>query len=221
MKAMILAAGFGTRMRPLTNHTPKPLLMLAGKPLIVHTLLRCKAAGITDIVINVSYLADQIKSILQDGSHWGVHIRYSDEATPLGSVGGMVHALPLLDDEAFIITSADVFTHYDFNKLIQKAPNITHAHLVMCNHPPHHLYHLDDQGLITLEGKPKLDYAGFGIFNPSILKNLPEGHMELPPLLNPYILERKITGEYFEGEWHNLGTPKQYEALCEQMVASS
>jgi MurNAc alpha-1-phosphate uridylyltransferase len=221
MKAMILAAGVGKRMRPLTENIPKPLLMLAGKPLIVHTILRCKAAGITDFVINVCYLADQIKAVLDDGSTWGVRIAYSDEQTPQGSVGGMIHALPLLGDEPFIITSADVYTDYNFSTLVKRAPHVTHAHLVMCNNPPVTLYHLNDAGLLCMDGSPKLDYAGFGIFNPAILKTLPDAHMEMLPLLNPYIKQQKITGEYFEGLWENLGTPEQYTALCERMVAPS
>jgi MurNAc alpha-1-phosphate uridylyltransferase len=219
MKAMILAAGRGERMRPLTDETPKPLLMLAGKPLIVHTLLRCKTAGITDVVINLCYRGEQIKEALQDGSQWGMHIQYSREEQLLGMAGGIVHALPLLGDEAFLVMSADVVTDYPFANLVKSASTVSHAHVVMVKHPPYHLYHLNEQGLLALEGEPKLDYAGFGVFHPTLFRDLPAGPREIPSVLEPYILNQNISGEIFDGEWHNLGTPAQYHALCTNMAA--
>ena len=221
MKAMILAAGRGERMRPLTDNIPKPLLVLAGKPLIVHSILNLKAAGVTDIVINVCHHAEQIKSALKDGSEFGVKIQYSDEAEPLGMAGGLIHALPLVGTEPFIVKSADDVTDYDFSRLVKKAPSVTHAHLVMHDHPPYHIYHLNAEGKLALEGEPKLDYAGFSIIHPAILQGLPEGRMELPALLKPHILSHHVTGEYFKGEWHNLTTAAQYTELCAQMATSS
>lgn len=221
MKAMIFAAGRGERMRPLTESTPKPLLMLAGKSLIEHSILRCKAAGITEFVINVSYQADKIKQALGDGSALGVAIQYSEEETPLGMAGGLIHALPLLGREPFIVKSADDVTDYDFSLLVKKAASVTHAHLVMREHPPYYIYHLNEQGTLALEGEPKLDYAGFGVIHPSILQGLPEGKMELPALLKQYIEHHHVTGERFTGQWHNLTTPAQYTALCAQMATSS
>ncbi|MFI4956015.1 MAG: NDP-sugar synthase [Gammaproteobacteria bacterium] len=221
MKAMILAAGRGERMRPLTDTVPKPLLMLAGKPLIVHSILRLKAAGVTDFVINVCHHAEKIKATLQDGSAFGVHIDYSDEEEPLGMAGGLIHALPLLGNQPFIVKSADDVTDYDFSLLVKKAPSVTHAHLVMLEHPPYHIYHLNADGTLALEGEPKLDYAGFSIIHPAILQDLPAGKMELPALLKPHILSNNVTGERFKGEWHNLTTAAQYTELCAQMATSS
>lgn len=221
MKAMILAAGLGERMRPLTDTVPKPLLMLAGNPLIVHSILRCKEAGITDIVINLCYRGDQIKHMLKDGREWGVHIQYSEEEIPLGMAGGIIHALPLLGNEPFIVISSDVFTDYRFHAWVKKAPHITHAHILMVNHPPYHLYHLDENDVIRLNGEPKWDYGGCGIFNPNIFKGFPAGSRGISEVLKPHILAGKVTGEYFDGEWHNLSTPAQYAALCQQMAASS
>jgi MurNAc alpha-1-phosphate uridylyltransferase len=221
MKAMILAAGRGERMRPLTDNTPKPLLVLAGKPLIVHSILNLKAAGVTDVVINVCHHADQIKTTLGDGRELGVKIQYSEEAEPLGMAGGLIHALPLLGNEPVIVKSADDITDYDFSLLVKKAPSVTHAHLVMHEHPPYHIYHLDKDGKLSLEGEPKIDYAGFSIIHPAILQGLPEGRMELPTLLKPHILAHHVSGELFKGEWHNLTTAAQYTALCAQMATSS
>lgn len=224
MKGMILAAGLGERMRPLTNDTPKPLLMLAGKPLIVHTLLRCKAAGITDIVINLCYRAEQIQATLKDGSEWGMRIQYSLEEKPLGMAGGAIHALHLLGDAPFIMMSSDVVTDFSFASLVKKAPTVSHAHLVMVDNPPFHPkgdFHLNRRGIVSIEGEPKLNYAGFGIFHPLLFQGIPDAHMGMTSMLAPYLSVGEVTGEYFKGEWHNLGTPQQYTALCAHMAASS
>lgn len=224
MKAMILAAGLGERMRPLTAHQPKPLLMLAGKPLIVHAILRCKAAGITDIVINLSYLGEQIQATLKDGNEWGVRIVYSHEDKPLGMAGGAIHALHLLGDTPFIMMSSDVITDYAFAALVKKAATVTHAHLVMVDNPPFHPngdYHLNEQGILSIANEPKLNYAGFGIYHPALFKNLPDAHMGMTAMLKPYLLAGQVTGEYFHGQWHNLGTPEEYTALCAHMATLS
>lgn len=164
MKAMILAAGRGERMRPLTDHTPKPLLKVGGKPLIAWHLKRLAAAGFQDIVINHAHLGEQIESALGDGSQWGVRIQYSPEKIALETAGGIANALPLLGNAPFLVVNGDVYTDIDFGTLKLVPPNL--AHLVMVNNPPQHAagdFALSS-GKLSADGTEKLTFSGIGIY---------------------------------------------------------
>ena len=171
MKALIFAAGLGERMRPLTDRTPKPLLPVAGKPLIEWHLEKLAACGIGDVVINTSWLAEQFPAALGDGARWGLRIRYSHEgATPLETGGGMLHALPLLGDKPFLLVNGDIWTDFDFAALPREPDGL--AHLVMVDRPPqatHGDFALDEDGLVRSEGANRLTYAGLGVYRPQLL----------------------------------------------------
>lgn len=215
MKAMILAAGLGTRMRPLTDHCPKPLLPVAGKPLIVHHLERLAAAGITDIVINVSYRAEQIIEALGDGRRFGVSLAFSHEATPLETAGGIRHALPLLGDAPFLLINGDVWCNVALETLPELRDDL--AHLVLVDNPDHHTqgdFALDDTGRVRLEGTPRLTYAGLAILAPSLVASLPDdAPAKLAPLLREAITTGRVGGTHHRGSWVDIGTPERLEAL--------
>jgi len=211
MKAIIFAAGRGERMRPLTDTTAKSLLMLAGKPLIVHNIERCQQAGIKDIVINVSYKGDEIKQALGDGSRFGVSIQYSTEDEALETAGGIIKALPLLGDKPFIAISADIWADFDLKKLSMQPLNNALAHLLLVNNPDFHPrgdFTLID-GIVCQGAQPRFTYANAGIYHPALFQPLPEQKLSLGALLNERLSEGKVTGEVFEGHWFNLGTPEQ------------
>lgn len=213
MKAMIFAAGRGERMRPLTDTTPKPLLELAGKPLIVQNIERCKAAGIEDIVINVSYHADKIKAALGDGSKFGVRIQYSHEDPVLETAGGVIKALPLLGDKPFLGLAADVWADLNLQSLIAQAEHVDYAHLVLVDNPEFHPdgdFALMD-GVVKPSGKPRYTYSSIGIYHPKMFADLPEQRLGLGELLHQHLSHGKITGEHYQGKWFNLGTPEQLE----------
>lgn len=218
MKAMILAAGRGNRLRPFTDTVPKPLIPVVGKPLIVHHLLRFAAAGITDIVINVSYLAEQIQTVLGDGSAYGVSIHYSVEPTALETGGGICQALSLLGNEPFIVMSSDVWTDYPLENLKQiklKNNNDYLAHLVMVNNPNHNTqgdFHFADNQL-TINSDLKLTYSGFGIYHPDLFKHQQTKIFKLADLLKTAITKNKISAEYYKGNWIDVGTPERLQFL--------
>lgn len=213
MKAMIFAAGRGERMRPLTDETPKPLLMLAGKPLIVHAILACKAAGIRDIVINVSYKADKIMQALGDGSTWHVNIQYSKESEPpLETAGGIIKALPLLGDEPFIAMSGDIWTNYDLSVLFPHAQNLKLAHLVMVPNPDYNEkgdFALLPNGEISDNQTARLTYGNIALLHPTLFAGLPEQRLGLGTLLRKHLHTHNITGEEYKGPWLNIGTPAE------------
>ena len=231
MRALILAAGRGERMRPLTDTTPKPLLQLAGKPLIGYHLERLAAAGVRYVVINTAHRAEQFPEALGDGARWGLRIRYSYEgATPLETGGGMLHALPLLgSDEPFIAISADLYTDFDYATL-PRAPDGL-AHLVMVDNPPYHAggdFALHD-GLLHEDGAPRLTFANIGVYRPALFDHwrgalgdepgaaaLPP-RFKLAPLLLAAMRAGRISGEHYAGRWHNLGTPQELAALNAQL----
>lgn len=217
MKAMILAAGRGQRMRPLTDHTPKPLLPIAGQPLIAHHLIALKKIGVDEIVINVSYLADQIQQALGDGSQYGVNIHYSVEPNVLETGGGIYQALPLLGNEPFIAIAADIWTDYPLQKLPQQLKKS--AHLVFVDNPT---YHPDGdfclaQGKVSLDGENKLTFASIAIYHPELFKSYRAGIFPLVEVLHPAIAANQITGEHYQGEWNNLGTPAQWLELTQRV----
>lgn len=219
MKAMILAAGLGTRMRPLTNKTPKPLLKAGGIPLIVWHIERLAHYGYTDIIINIAHLGYQIPDALGDGSEWGVNITYSDEQEEGGleSAGGIVKALPLLGDDTFIVVNGDIWTDYDFQNQ-RKLPEGVLAHLILVPNPEHNL-----EGDFALRDNMVIDaktytFSGIGYYSPKLFENVSYGKSALAPLLRMAMQEGKVTGELFEGEWLDIGTPERLELLNAELI---
>ncbi|MNQ66038.1 D-glycero-alpha-D-manno-heptose 1-phosphate guanylyltransferase [compost metagenome] len=214
MKAMILAAGKGERMRPLTLTTPKPLVRAGGVPLIEYHLRALAAAGFTDIVINHAWLGQQIEDYLGDGSRYGVSIQYSAEGEPLETGGGIFHALPLLGDEAFVVVNGDIWTDYDFSVLHQPINGL--AHLVLVGNPPHHP--AGDFSLVetrVLDGQPgagTLTYSGIAVLHPQLFDGCTEGAFKLAPLLRKAMADGQVTGEQLRGHWVDVGT---HERLAE------
>lgn len=214
MKAMILAAGFGKRMRPLTDHCPKPLLPVAGKPLIVHHLERLAAANITEVVINVSYRAEQIMTALGDGTSYGVQIHWSLEATPLETGGGIHQALPLLGDAPFLLINGDIWCEFDPMTLAPLSDDL--AHLVLVDNPAHHPagdFHLDDNGRVQAFGEPRLTFAGLSLIDPALVAAEPPGAFPLAPLLRRAMAEGRVSGCHHQGEWVDVGTPGRLAEL--------
>ena len=219
MKCMILAAGLGTRMRPLTDKTPKPLLKVGGIPLILWHIERLAHDGFTDIVINIAHLGYLIPEALGDGSEWGVNITYSDEQEEgaLESAGGIVKALPLLGDEPFLVINGDIWTDYDFQDHRKLADGIL-AHLVLVPNPEH-----NPEGDFALEDNKVVDakqytFSGIGYYSPKLFEGVPYGKSALAPLLRAAMKEGKVTGELYEGEWLDIGTPERLELLNAQLM---
>lgn len=213
MKAMILAAGLGTRMRPLTDRTPKPLLCVAGMPLIEHHVRNCVRVGITEIVINHAYLGEQIENYLGDGSHFGCSIEYSREGEPLDTGGGIFRALPLLGEQPFIAMNADVWTDYPLENFLNIDPAC--AHLVMTDNPqqhPHGDFYLRDDLLSETGIGSKLTWTGLRVINPALFADCSDGAFSIVPLLKRAMAMGLVTGEYYGGRWFDIGTP---ERLCE------
>lgn len=214
MKAMILAAGRGERMRPLTDHTPKPLLKVAGKALIEHTITQLAAAGFTDLVINHAHLGRQIEDYLGDGRRFGTHIDYSPEGEALETAGGIVNALPLLGKEPFLVVNGDIATDFPFAGL--KAVTVELAHLVLIDNPAHHPkgdFGLDNNGRVSNDGEPKFTFSGIGLYHPDLFKSTPPGKSKLAPLLRKAIAENQVSGQYYQGFWMDIGTPERLDEL--------
>lgn len=206
MKAMILAAGMGTRLRPLTDHTPKPLIPVKGEPLIVHHLKALKKSGIQEVVINVAYQAPKIMDYLGNGEKYGLNIAFSvEENGPIGTAGGILKALPLLGDAPFICLSADIFSDFPIENLFHRS--IKKAHLMMVENPAWHPkgdYGLEN-GWLNFS-QPKFTYANFGLFSPSLFENCSPNVFGLSTLFEAAISNQEISGELFTGMWHNIGT---------------
>lgn len=220
MKAMILAAGRGERMRPLTDHTPKPLLPVAGKPLIEYTLNSLVAAGFVDIVINIAHLGKQIADTLGDGGRYGANIRYSDEGdSALETAGGIVKALPLLGEEPFLVVNGDVACDFPLASLRNKSVDL--AHLVLIDNPDHHPhgdFSIDRHALLSQQGECKRTYSGIGVYHPRLFAGLEPGILKLRPLLNEGMEQGRISGQYHRGFWMDVGTPERLQALKEYYV---
>lgn len=216
MKAMILAAGRGERMRPLTDHTPKPLLIVRGKPLIVWHLENLAKAGFKQVVINHAHLGSQIEVALGDGANWNLQIQYSPELVALETAGGIANALPMLGNAPFLVVNGDIFTDIDF-ATINLAPNML-AHVVLVDNPPQH-----SQGDFAIEntllkntGEPMRTFSGVGVYHPSLFAPIKRGNAaKLAPLLRQAIAENKATAQYYQGMWHDIGTPERLQALNE------
>ena len=218
MKAMILAAGRGERMRPLTDHIPKPLLKVGGKSLIVWHLERLAKAGFKEVVINHAHLGEQIEQALGDGSVWGLNVQYSPETSALETAGGIANALPLLGDAPFLVVNGDVFTEIDFGALQLVSPNL--AHLVMVDNPPQHPDgdFVVDSGKVTNQGNHKLTFSGIGIYHPALFVDVERGQAaKLAPLLRSAMIKGLVTGEYYQGVWHDIGTPERLSFLDKQL----
>ena len=219
MKVMILAAGVGERMRPLTEHTPKPLLEAGGRPLIAWHIEALAVLGLSELVINVSHLAGQIMDWCGDGSRWGVRIRYSREAEPLETAGGIHRALPLLGEAPFLVVNGDVWTTFPLQRLLaQRSLLPGAAHLVLVDNPPQHP---DGDFCVTagggLSARPAdtrgLTYAGIGVYTPEFFANMAPGKLPLRPLLDAAIAAGRVSGEHFGGAWTDVGTPQRLREL--------
>ncbi len=221
MKAMILAAGLGTRMRPLTDTLPKPLLPVGNSTLIELHLQKLAKAGIREVVINVAYLGEKIEAHLGDGSRYGVRIGYSREAEPLETAGGIKQALPLLGAQPFLLVNGDIWSDYPVDKLVEKAQHLkTNAHLVLVPNPEHHPqgdFHLNDAGRVALEGEPKFTFSGISVLSPALFAaELPSNR--LVEILKPEITQGRVSGELYAGQWMDIGTPERLHSL--QKLAS-
>lgn len=248
MKAMILAAGRGERMRPLTDQTPKPLLKVGGKPLIVWHLERLAKASFKEIVINHAHLGQQIEDELKDGSEWGVQIQYSPEKVALETAGGIANALHLLTENGknnapFLVVNGDIFTDFNFKSLnFKNVIEKTHidndalqtsiqassrgiknarAHLVLVNNPPQHPkgdfainYINQNHGMLKNEGAQMLTFSGVGVYHPDFFADVVIGKpAKLAPLLRKAIDNNSATAEYYQGVWHDIGTPERLAEL--------
>jgi MurNAc alpha-1-phosphate uridylyltransferase len=218
VRALLLAAGRGERMRPLTDTCPKPLLRAGPKRLIEYHLLALARAGIDQVVINLAYLGGQIRAALDDGRHYGVHIRYSDEgAQALETAGGIVQALPLLGEQPFLVVNADIWSDYDFKKA--HLPPGRQAHLVLVDNPAH-----NPGGDFCLQGdavrpvgQPRLTFSGIGIYSPALFVERQPGPAPLAPLLRQIIYKGVVSGEHFCGRWIDIGTQERLQALHHEL----
>lgn len=215
MKAMILAAGRGERMRPLTDSSPKPLLLANGKPIIQYTIEQLVTAGFTEIVINIAHLGQQIMSSLGTGHQFGASIVYSDEGeSGLETAGGIINALPLLGQEPFLVVNGDIANNFDFSGLHNKKIDL--AHLVLIPNPRHHPegdFHLSSNGLLAAQGFPTLTFSGIGLYHPELFDNTTPGKIKLAPLLRQAMSKNRISGEEFKGFWMDIGTPQRLKDL--------
>lgn len=219
MNAMILAAGLGNRMRPLTLYTPKPLLEVGGKPLIVWHIEKLKKIGVTEIVINSAWLADKLISSLGDGSQFGVDIRWTREDEGLETAGGIINALPLLGTDPFILVNGDVWTTMDFENLRHIKLNDDLAHLVLVDNPKQHPegdFTLLDGRIFTFDQDvtgENLTFSGVSVIHPKLFDGLEPGKRPLAPLLKQAMQNQKISGEKLKGAWVDVGTPERLMEL--------
>ncbi len=236
MKAMILAAGLGTRMRPLTDHTPKPLIKAAGKPLIQYHIEGLVNAGIREIVINTSWLGSQIADYLNDGSALGASLQFSHEEEPLETAGGIVNALPLLtdtcDNDYFIVVNGDVWTNFQYQELVDIATQYRSAvtpplaHLIMVDNPPQHPegdFYLLANGNISDRGHNKtgsqrLTFSGISLLNRALFIGCREGKAPLAPLLRKAMTDDRVYGHKTRCDWMDIGTPERLQQLERQLT---
>jgi MurNAc alpha-1-phosphate uridylyltransferase len=221
MKAMILAAGRGERMRPLTDQLPKPLIKISGKPMIVHHIERLAAAGYQELVINHAYLGKMIESCLGNGDQWGVQIHYSAEAQALETGGGIFHALPLLGDQPFVVVNGDIWTDFDFAKLKVASQDL--AHLVLVPNPVQHPKgdFLLSKGRLSETQGESLTFSGIGVYRPQLFSGCRAEAFPLAPLLRQAIHSDRASGESYPGLWVDVGTPERLQTLEKKLVTSS
>jgi MurNAc alpha-1-phosphate uridylyltransferase len=216
---MILAAGRGERMRPLTDRTPKSMLQVGGKPLLFRHLEKLAAAGFGTVVINHAYLGEQIESAVGDGARWKLAIRFSPEVQALETAGGIRNALPLLREPVFAVVNADVYTDYDYARLAEAIGQMqaaTLARLVLVDNPPHHPqgdFSLE-QNLVRAGAGNLLTFSGIGVYRGTLFEPVVPGTREaLAPLLRAQMPSGRIAGEHHRGEWDDIGTPQRLDAL--------
>lgn len=216
---MILAAGRGERMRPLSDRIPKPLLPVAGKPLLVHLIESLARAGLRDLVVNYAHLGRQIADYLGDGGQFGVRIAYSPE--PEGGLetgGGIFQALSLLDSDPFVVVNGDIWTDYPFASLPKTLDGL--AHLVLVNNPPNHPqgdFHLNG-GRVEVDGAPRLTFSGMGVYHRRLFEQCTPGRFSLAPVLRAAMERGQISGEYYGGRWRDVGTPERLAELDRELA---
>ncbi len=218
MKAMLLAAGEGRRMRPLTLECPKPLLRVRGQRLLDYHLEKLAAIGVQEVIINISWLADQFRAAYPDGRAYGLQIHWSYEPNCLETGGGVFQALPALGDAPFLLINGDVFTDFDFSRLLQAPASL--AHLVLTPNPPHHPqgdFHLDPKsGRVQETGEPRLTFSGISRLRPELFEHCAPGAFRLAPLLTAAMPQGQVSGELHTGMWNDVGTPERLAALENQ-----
>ena len=226
MKAMVLAAGEGRRMKPLTDVTPKPLLTVSGRPLIEHHIVGLRDAGVTEIIVNVSYLGQQLVEFLGDGSRWSVELTVSKEVAPLETAGGIVQALPCLGEKPFLLVNGDIYTDFPFATLKQVSLTAGGGHLVLVSNPPHHPegdFCLYGQRLASVEDNAlagrsaasiqSLTYSGIGLYDPQLFAAEAPGKKPLRPLLDRAVAGELLQGELYSGVWEDIGTPERLASI--------
>jgi MurNAc alpha-1-phosphate uridylyltransferase len=220
MRAMILAAGRGERMRPLTDATPKPLLHAGGKPLIVWLIERLAAAGFRELVINHAHLGERLEAALGDGTAWGVRIAWSREGEALETAGGIATALPLLGDAPFAAVNGDIHCDFDFARLSSALHRDDDAHIVLVDNPPHHPrgdFTLD-AGRVGNASAPRLTFAGIGVYRPQLFAGITAGtRAPLAPLLRAAADRGALGGERHGGAWTDVGTPERLAELDKRL----
>ncbi len=219
MRAMILAAGRGERLRPLTDTTPKPLLEVGGRSLLGYHLAALATAGFREIVINLAHLGEQIRDTLGNGSAWGLNIHYSAEPPgALGTGGGIKQALPLLGEAPFAVINGDVFTSYPLARL--RAIKCDHAHLVLVPNPAHNPagdFALSG-GYVIADGQPRHTFSGISVYHPRFFAAAGDGSFSVVPMLRSAMTQHQVTGEIYTGPWHDIGTLERLATLCEQLT---
>ncbi|HSH28342.1 MAG TPA: nucleotidyltransferase family protein, partial [Thiohalobacter sp.] len=223
MKAMILAAGRGERMRPLTDHTPKPLLPLAGRALIDYHLAALARAGLREVVINHAHLGEQIEAALGNGSRHGLRISYSSEpAGALETGGGILRALSKLGPDPFLVINGDIWSNYDYARLPHTLEGL--AHLVLVDNPPQHPdgdFHLQPDGRLCEAGGQRLTFSGIGVYHPALFNGCEPGRFPLAPLLRRAIAQGQVSGEHFIGRWVDVGTPQRLRELDRELTETA
>ncbi len=224
MKAMILAAGRGERLRPLTDTTPKPLLQAGPKRLIEHLIDNLVQAGFDDLVINYAHLGEQYPVALGDGSRYNARIQYSPELEGgLETAGGIINALPMLGDAPFLVVNGDIWTDFDFRMLSQRKLEADMlCHLVLVDNPPHNPggdFGLDATGKVRLEAGQKWTFSGIGIYRPEMFTGLSNEKRALKPLFDQAIDSQRVSGEIFHGQWSDIGTVERLQALEKALLA--
>lgn len=219
MRAMILAAGLGKRMRPLTENTPKPLLKVDGKPLVEHLIQRLISGGVTGVVINYHHLGEMIRNFLGDGSRFGIEILYSEEPDLLETGGGIINSLPKLKDESFIVVNADVWTDFDFNRLEYINGDHCLAHLVLVENTqdnPTGDFYINQSGLVhdaAGNDSKRLTFSGISVLHRNLFEGYQSEPLSLAPLLKMAMMKGLVSGEVHNGVWIDVGTPQRLEQV--------
>ena len=224
MKAMILAAGLGQRMRPLTDHLPKPLLSVGGKPLLQYHLENLRGAGVDEVIINLAYLGEKIRDFVGDGSSFGLRVEYSAEPEPLETAGALSRALPRLGDAPFLLINGDVWSDYPLINLTRHALNASHnGHLLLVPNPEFHPagdFALAPGGLLVNDvNQPRYTFAGISMLRPQMIADYPQRREKFPlgEVLRHEIAQGRLTAEVYNGKWSDVGTPERLKQLDDDL----